>query len=165
MKKIFKNACLLTLCAVTLVGCGNSKVEYATFKAKGEEALKTTPDYTSATVNGTVKTGSTNTTINFKATVKDRTLTPDTLGNAFYTTIINAFTLQSFISGDEGQNDFEYYAGSTFEMKYVPTTSSSSSSEASVETYYAWNEYGLLTSVKAAYNATTSVDFTVSYSK
>lgn len=164
MKKIFKNACLLTLCAVTLVGCGNSKVEYATFKAKGEEALKTTPDYTSASVNGNVKAGSTTLTVSFKATVKDRTLSPDTAANSAYTDIINELTLQYFILADEGEEDVEYYAGSTFEMKYVPAASSSSSSEASLEAYYAWNEYGLLTSAKTAYNA-ISIDFTVSYSK
>ncbi len=165
MKKIFKNACLLTLCAATLVGCGNSKVEFATFKTKAEEALKKTVEYTNANVSGTVKYGSTTTSVNFKATLKNRALTPESLSDAVYTTAINAFDLKNVVSTSESElKDYEYYAGSTFEMKYVPS-SSSSSSETSISNYFAWNEYGLLTTFTYALDDSNSMNFTISYSK
>ncbi len=160
MKKLFRNAALLSLCAVTFVGCGNSKVDFATFKTKAEEALKTTVEYTTAKITGSAKIGGTTLSVDCEATVKDRTLTPKKAADALYTTAISLCGLGTFIGAEN--TDLEYYAGSTFEIKGT-TTNPSNSSETSTASY-AWNENGLITYMNSSSNG-SYYDLKVSYSK
>ncbi len=161
MKKLFRNAALLSLCAVTFVGCGNSKVDFATFKTKAEEALKTTVEYKTAKITGNAKFGSTTLSIDCDATVKsDRTLTTKSVTDSLYSEMINEFKLNYFcvseIDGDE------YYAGSGFEIKETATNPSNSSEIGTG--HYTWNENGLLTYLNAIL-AEESFEIKVSYSK
>ncbi len=162
MKKILKNAALLSLCAITFVGCGNSKVDFATFKSKAEEALKTTVEYKEAKITGNAKFGSLTISVDCEATVSGRTLSPkkNSEDGIIYTTLINECGLDSFIASGEITNA-EYYAGNTFEVK-GSETSSDTSETASYS--YAWNENGLLTYINATVGS-EYFDIKVSYSK
>lgn len=146
MKKLFKNAALLTLCAVTFVGCA-SKVDFATFKSKAEEALNKTCEYTKAKVKGSFKSGDTTTSIDFEATVKDHLIYTTDIKYMAYCTAIDAASLATAAAADLTDSGYTYYAGSSFKAT------------SSTETYE-WNEYGLLTSY-----AKDSSNITISYSK
>lgn len=161
MKKLFKNAALLTLCAVTFVGCA-SKVDYTTFKTKAQEALKNTPDYTKANVKGDVTMGSSTTNVNFDATVSGRVISYSKVTDItaqLVVTTLNAMTISTFILTDEGNSNYTYYAGSSFKVEGTETEDNETANVS-----YEWEGNGLLTSVNAKADSVT-FKLTVSYSK
>lgn len=167
MKKSIRGFAVLGLCALSLTSCG--KVSFADFQTKANAALKTTVDYKSASVSGTVKfTGETDKTekdVSASLTVNGHILTPasatsiDDITAAAY---VNLFGIGTYSVAEV--SDYTYYAGSSFKVTYKSTDSNGNKSDSTVK----WNKYGLVTSIVAKGSGasdTAYFNLTIKYSK
>ena len=166
MKKSIRSLAILGVCALSLTACGEAT--FADFQSKASEALKKDVPYTTAVVSGSMKTASGDSksekAINAKLNVsKSRVFTPVGLSDAPYAVIVTAFGLGTFSAAAENTS-YKYYAGSTFKVAYSTTDEDGNKASSTI----AWNEYGLVTTIKAkgtGSDSKTTYNLTVKYSK
>ena len=164
MKKSIRSLALLGVCALSLTACG--EVTFSDFQTKATEALKKDVEYKTATVSGTVKTksdsSSSESKISATLNVNGHILTPASLSDTVTSVIVTAFGLGTFSAAEN--TSYKYYAGSTFKVSYEETYSDDSKGTSEIQ----WNEYGLVTSIKAngtGSNSSSTYNLKVSYSK
>lgn len=144
MKKFFKGLLALGFVA-SLCSCA-TKTDFATFKEKAVEAAKLDSPYVKATVKGSAKSSTGESTINIKYT-KGYTWAPEVNSMAALAIGTLVFTQNVvFYTVSENENA-TYYAGSTFKYECGDLT-------------VKFNKYGQVTSY-----AGDGYKLTVSYSK
>lgn len=165
MKKSIRSLAILGVCALSLTACGEAT--FADFQSKAFEALKKDVPYTTAVVSGSMKTASGDSksekAINAKLNVsKSRIFTPVGLADTPYAAIVTAFGLGTFSAAEN--TSYKYYAGSTFKVAYSTTDEDGNKASSSIS----WNQYGLVTTIKAkgtGSDSKTTYNLTVKYSK
>ncbi len=167
MKKSLRSLAVLGVCALSLTACGN--VSFADFQTKANEALKTTVEYKTAVVSGTVKSSSSSSNseskISANLTVNGHVLTPASATNVSditYALVANAFGISSFTAAEN--TSYKYYAGSSFKVTYEEKDDNGNKSNSSIQ----WNSNGLVTAIKAKGSGTdskSSYNLTIKYSK
>ncbi len=167
MKKSIRSLAVLGVCALSLTACGN--VNFADFQTKANEALKTTVEYKTAVVSGTVKSSSSSSTseskISANLTVNGHVLTPASVTNLSditYAAVATAFGLSTFAAAEN--TSYKYYAGSSFKVTYEEKDDSGNKSNSTIQ----WNSNGLVTAIKAKGSGTdskSSYNLTIKYSK
>lgn len=168
MKKGLRSVGMLSLAVLTLASC-SSKVSFADFKSKADEALKKDVEYKTAKVTGSIKNKSDDSKsesgINADLSVSGRVLTGTSLTDAkgiLYGALLTSFGLGTFAVSEN--TDWTYYAGGSFKVAYSDKDEDGNKSNASIE----WNEYGLVTVINAAGTGSNSSSFynlKVTYSK
>jgi YD repeat-containing protein len=119
-----KKAAVLSLGLVSLVSCsGLSKVDYATFKSKAQEALKTEVTYTSAKATYTSKSSDANESYNYEFTVSGRALVAKDASGIAFATVANSYSLATITSADSIDSSLiTFYAGSGFKYEITVET-------------------------------------------
>lgn len=165
MKKGLRGLVMLSVCALSLASCA-SKVSFADFKSKAGEAVKKTVEYTTATVSGSATTRSSDSKseqkISANLKVNGRLITPASLSDTAYAVIVNAFGITTYTVAE--RDGYTYYAGGSFKVTYETKDDDGNKASSSV----AWNEFGLVTAIKAkgtGDNSKVTYNITVKYSK
>lgn len=128
-----KKAAVLSLGLVSLVSCGStySETDFATFKEKATEALKSETTYSSckvalkkkATTNG--KTTEENSEIDYTIDGRKFVAKADAKAEALlFADIINVYTLDTLIKIDlSNNNTYKFYTGAAFKCERTVETS------------------------------------------
>ncbi len=122
-----KKAAVLSLGLVSLVSCGStySETDFATFKEKATEALKSETTYSSCKValKKTTTTGGKTTNENYEIdyTINGRTFVAKADAKAealLFADIINVYTLDTLIKVDLSNNTtYKFYTGAAFKCE------------------------------------------------
>lgn len=170
MKKSIRGLAMLGVCALSLASC-TSKVTFADFQTKANEALKKECDFTKGEVTGTVssKSSDNKSESKIKADIKvtKKVISPASVtgnnGNdAIYGVFLNLYTLATYTVAED--SNLTYYAGGSFKVTYTQEDEDKNKVSASIE----WNEYGLVTAIKGVgkdSNSKSTYDLKVTYSK
>ncbi len=166
MKKSIRSLAVLGVCALSLTSCG--KVSFADFQTKANEALKSTVEYKTASVSGTVKNTSevdnNEKDVSASLTVNGHVLTPASasVSDIAAAAYVNLFGIATFSATEI--SGYTYYAGSSFKVTYSSTDDNGNKSTSTIK----WNKNGLVTSIVAkgsGASETSYFNLTVKYSK